>query len=77
MTIVQCSKANIFDCTEKSSVGLHAVSILLIYPLHTNSGCGKREAHMNWSMVRPAKAAAPVAGTTLRTVGLVPADSRQ
>ena len=20
-------------------------------PLHTNSGCGKREAHINWSMV--------------------------
>ena len=75
MTIGQCSKANIFDCIEKSSVILHAVSSTR--PLHTNSGCGKREAHMNWFMVRTAKTAAPVAGTTLRTIGLVPADSRQ
>ena len=31
--------------------------VLSICPLHTNSGCGKREAHISWSMVRPAKAA--------------------
>ena len=41
-----------------------------------NSGCGKREAHKNWSMVVPEKAA-PVTGTTLRSTGRVPADSRQ
>ena len=45
-------------------------------PLHTNSGCGKRQAHINWSMVT-CKMAAPVTGTTLRTTGPVPADSRQ
>ena len=44
-------------------------------PLDTISGCGKREAHINWSMVM--QKAAPVAGTTLRTTGPVPADSRQ
>ena len=31
---------------------------------------------MNWSRVKPEKAA-PVTGTTLRTTGPVPADSRQ
>ena len=31
-----------------------------------NSGCGKREAHINWSMAT-CKMAAPVTGTTLRT----------
>ena len=45
-------------------------------PLHTNSGCGKREAHINWSIMT-CKMAAPVTGTTLRTTGPVPADSRQ
>ena len=44
--------------------------------LQTNSGCGKRETHINWSMVT-CKMAAPVTGTTLRTTGPVPADSRQ
>ena len=44
--------------------------------LHTNSGCGKREAHINWSMVT-CKMAAPVTGTTLKTTGPMPADSRQ
>ena len=43
--------------------------------LHTNSGRGKREAHNSWSMVKPEKTA-PVTGTTLRTTGPVPADSR-
>ena len=33
-------------------------------PLHTNSGCGKREAHNNRSMVKPEKAAT-IAPTTL------------
>ena len=45
------------------------------YPLHTNSGCGERKAHINWFMVILEKAT-PVTGTTLRTVGSVPADSR-
>ena len=31
---------------------------------HTNSGCGKREAYINWSMVA-CKLAAPVTGTNL------------
>ena len=43
-------------------------------PLHTNRECGKREAHITWSMVKPEKTA-PVTGTTLRTTGPVPADS--
>ena len=46
------------------------------YPLRTNKGFGKREAHMNLSMVIIAKAA-PVTGTTLRTTGTVPAESRK
>ena len=25
--------------------------LLLTCPLYTNSGCGKKEAHINWSMV--------------------------
>ena len=37
---------------------------------------GKRVAHINWFIVRPAKVA-PVTGTTLRTAGSVPTDSRQ
>ena len=37
---------------------------------------GKREADIDWYMVITAKAA-PVTGTTLRTTGPVPADSRQ
>ena len=40
------------------------------------SGCGKGETHINWSTVIPEKAA-PVTGTTLRTSGSVPTDSRQ
>ena len=42
----------------------------------TNSGCGKTEAYINWSMVISEKAA-PVTGTTLRTTGPVPADTRE
>ena len=38
--------------------------------------CGKKEVHINWSTVIPAKAAL-VTGTTLKTTGHVPADSRQ
>ena len=45
-------------------------------PLHTNSGRGKREAHEKWSLVKPEKATL-VTGTTLRTTGPVPTDSRQ
>ena len=48
----------------------------LTCPLHTNSGCGKSEAHINWSMVIPEKIA-PVTGNTLRSTGPIPADSRQ
>ena len=44
--------------------------------LHTISECGKREAHINWSMVKAEKKA-PVTGTTLRTTGPAPVDSRQ
>ena len=41
-----------------------------ICPIHTKSGCGKREAHIIWSMVLniPEKGA-PITGTTLRTTG--------
>ena len=42
----------------------------------TYSECGKREAHIDWSVVT-CKKAAPVTGTTLRTTDPVPADSRQ
>ena len=42
----------------------------------THSGCRKREAHIDWYIVRTAKAA-PVTGTTLRTTGPVPTDFRQ
>ena len=45
-------------------------------PLHANSWRGKREAHINWSVVKSEKAAR-VTRTTLRTTGPVPADSRQ
>ena len=55
---------------------LYFFSLLSICQLHTTSGCGKREAHINWSMVT-CKMAAPVTGTTLRTTGPVPAESRQ
>ena len=37
---------------------------------------GEREAHINWSMVTPEKAA-PGSGTTLRTTVPAPTDSRQ
>ena len=37
---------------------------------------GKREAHINWSMVT-CKVVAPVTGTTLRPTDPMPADSRQ
>ena len=46
------------------------------YSPHTSSGCGKREAGIDRSIVKPEKAA-PVTDTTLRTTDLVPADSRQ
>ena len=49
------------------------ILLLSTCPLHTNSGCGKREAHINWTMVT-CKIAAPFTGTTLRTTGPVPAD---
>ena len=60
-------------------------SINTACPLYTNNstdtiisimGMGKRGAHMNWSMVIPEKVA-PFTGTTSRTSGPVPADSRQ
>ena len=56
------------------------VSIIIRFlstcPPHTDSGCGEREAHIDCSMVS-CKMAASVTGTTLRTTGPVPADSRQ
>ena len=51
-------------------------SILSTCPLHTSRGYGKRETHINWLLLT-CKMAAPVTGTTLRTTGLVPADSRK
>ena len=45
-------------------------------PLHISSGRGKIEAHKKSSTVKPEKAA-PVTGTTFKTTGLVPVDSRQ
>ena len=45
-------------------------------PLHTNGVCGKLEAHINWSIVKPEKAAS-FTETTLRATGFVLADSRQ
>ena len=42
-----------------------------------SSGRGKREVHINWSMVTCKMAAPVVTGTTLRTTGPVPAESRQ
>ena len=54
----------------------HANILISTCPLRTNSDCGKREAHINWSMVT-CKLEAPVTGTTLTTTGPVPADSRQ
>ena len=53
-----------------------ALPELSICPLHTNSGCGKRGAHINWSMVT-CKMAALVIGTTLRATDPVSVDSRQ
>ena len=41
---------------------------------HSNIGCGKREAHIKWSMVTPEKAA-PVTGTTLK--GYLPSGGGQ
>ena len=38
-------------------------------PGTTNSRCGKREAHINWSMVIPEKAAPATGTTALRTTG--------
>ena len=50
--------------------------ILSTYQLHTfSSWCGKREAHIDWSIVTCK--AAPVTRTTSRTTGPVSADSRQ
>ena len=43
---------------------------------HTNSGCGKREARNNWSVVVPEKATS-VTGTTVSTTGTVPAETRR
>ena len=50
------------------------MSILSTYP--PKGGVGKREAHINWSMVGPAKSA-PVTKTTLRTTSPVAVDSQQ
>ena len=62
----------------KMTSRINGMTILSTCPLHSNSsGCGKREVHINWSMVTCKMAAVPVTGTTLRTTGPVPVDSRQ
>ena len=55
-----------------------ALAMIVFYkcPLHTSSGCGKREAHKNWSLVMKPEKAEPVSATALRTTGPVPANSR-
>ena len=51
--------------------------LLTTFPLHTISGCGKREAHINCFMMT-CKMAASITETTLRTTDdPVLADSRQ
>ena len=59
-------------------VGMLKVPAVLldIYYYCINSGCGKTEARINWSVATPEKAA-PVTRTTFRTIGPAPADSRQ
>ena len=59
-----------------------ALKILSTCPLYTISGCGKREAHTLKMVHGDAKASTRclkknLAGTALRTSGLVPAYSRQ
>ena len=58
---------NIASSTPKLSV-LHTIN-RSIHVHCTKRVYGKREAHINWSMVIPKKAAL-VSGTTLRTTGL-------
>ena len=66
-------------CDDHTYINMHTyfqhAYILSTCLHHNNSGCGKREAHNSWSMVKPEKTA-PVTGTTLST-GPVPTDSRQ
>ena len=61
--------------TTHSHFTTNQLRLLSTCPLHTNSGCGEREAHINWSMVTCQGSTRT--GTTLRTTGPVPADSRQ
>ena len=51
-------------------------SLLSMSTTYPSSWCGKREAYKKCFVVTPEKAAS-VTGTTLRTTGPVPADSRQ
>ena len=69
---------NIFPCAGDHEHDWRPMpgSIRSLLELHNNIGCGKREVHIDWSMMT-CKMAAPVTGTTLRTTGPVPADSRQ
>ena len=45
------------DQCQNGSSNLLSPSMLsmshMLYPRHTNSGCGRRAAHKNWSMVEP------------------------
>ena len=55
----------------------HTVNIFVMSTIPVIvGGVGKERRIKNWPMVMPEKAA-PVTGTTLRTTGPVPADSRQ
>ena len=40
-----------FRCLARITKAVLSASILPTCPLYTNSGCGEREAHINWSMV--------------------------
>ena len=59
---------------------IRLVSVAHVYCTVINrarGGCGKRGAHINWfEPMRLSEKAAPVTRATLRTTGLVPADSR-
>ena len=60
-----------YHCTCSDVRGVRDVRDMRVQcVLHTISGCGRRDTHIDWSMVIPDKAA-PVTGTTLRTTGLV------
>ena len=70
LSVLYCSVLSIAHLT----LTLTLTCLLLVHP---NRGCGKIQAHIHGYMMTPEKAAALVTGTTLRTTGPVPADSRQ